>query len=111
MRRFEINNEKVNRIAKFACAFYCVYCVCYIVAGAITLTVLYKDQICKIFRRIGLKISCFFKKLQDKLRPKVSGEAKEALAEFIARAEREGRCKVMSLDDLDEFDSFDCSEE
>ena len=117
MRKIEINNEKVNKIAKFACAFYCVYCICYIVAGAITIMVLYKDQIVAFVKKVGallrrmtLKFTCFFKRVEDKLHPKKDDYSwlKEAMKD----------APVVHLSDLERFDNdptfgveFDYSEE
>ena len=90
----------VETIKKAIIMVYAVYCICYIVASAITLLILYKDQITNIFRRVGLKINCFFKRLQDKLHPQ-----KNADNEWIKEAIR--NAPSFTMDDLE----FACSEE
>ena len=64
----------VESIKKFIGVCYAVYCVAYIVAAMVTLVVLYRDEIAtfvkkvaRMSRRILLKLTCFFKQLNDKV--------------------------------------------
>ena len=107
MRKFEITNEKVSKVAKIACMFYCIYCVCYIVGGTVTMVVLYKDQIITFikkvmmaYKRIIISMICFFKRMRNKLHPQNNVD-KEWLKEAIKYA------PVVNMDDLE----FACSEE
>ena len=72
MRKFD--KEKFVSVCR---KIYIVYYVCYCIASIVTLIVLYKDEIMTFikkvmvgYKRILLKLVCFFKRLQDKLRPK-----------------------------------------
>lgn len=87
--------KKINieTIKKAIIMVYAVYCICYIVASAITLLILYKDQITNIFRRVGLKMSTFFKRMEDKLHPK------KADSEWLKEAVR--NAPSFSMDDLE----------
>ena len=92
----------VETIKKAIIMVYAVYCICYLVASAITLLILYKDQITNIFRRVGLKMTCFFKQVEDRIHPtKVDTGLNEAMKSAMRGA------PVIHMDDLE----FACSEE
>ena len=100
--------KKINieTIKKAIIMVYAVYCICYIVASAITLLILYKDQIVSfvgkvgaMLRRMMIKIVCFFKGVED------NRQTTETDTEWLKDAIQ--NAPVIHMDDLE----FACSEE
>ena len=99
MARFE-------KIKKFIAYVYAIYCICYCVAAVVTMLVLYKDQIVAFIKKVGamlrrmmLKLTCFFKGVEDRR------HAKETDTEWLNEAIR--NAPTMTMDELE----FACSEE
>lgn len=98
----KINFESVK---KFITVCYMVYLVAYVAASVVTLLVLYKDQIVSIIRKVGamlrrmmIKVTCFFKGVQDKRHVK-----EETNTEWLKEAMRDA--PVVHLSDLERFDN------